>query len=235
LTNWPALVFFARVRLKYRWYKCLEIFRICHWLLKIVVIKNIIWIMMLPIRYDKVVVMINLLSFMLVLSSNDWLLSTREMKDILFWPMFDSQYQQQVLPYELLLFDYRKWRKIRVREREREKGRSQNAIFCVYVRAHVVCTPRSQLVRVEKKENTNKKLISLYGIQSAWCLFLYCFTIVVVVPNIDPSRRHRYRRRRKTELVLVQMFLFLAIVTISRTGNRQINRPENRLESAWCL
>jgi hypothetical protein len=46
---------------------------------------------------------------------------------------------------------------------------------------------------------------------------------VVIVPNIDPSRRrrrrHRYRRRKNTQLVLVQMFLFLAIISIAHTGN----------------
>jgi len=81
----------------------------CHLLLlKIVVKKNIIWIIKLTIRYDKVAMMINLSSFILVRDNDDWLVPTREIKDISFWPMFDSQYQQQVLPYELILFDYRK-------------------------------------------------------------------------------------------------------------------------------
>jgi hypothetical protein len=170
--NSPACIFFARIRLKYRWNISFDMLLTCHLILNIVVKKKRTWIIILTIRYDKVVLMINWSSFILVIDSDDWLVPIRELKDISFWPMFDSQYQQQVLPYELILFDYRenrqesKWERERAREGEREKGRSQNAIFCVcgYVRAHVVCTLRSQLVRVEKKENTNKKLISLYGI-----------------------------------------------------------------------
>ncbi len=123
VVNSPEFIFLACVCLKYRWNKCFDMFIMSHSLLKIVVKKNITWIIILTIRYDKVVLMINWSSFILVIDSDDWLVPIRELKDISFWPMFDSQYQQQVLPYELILFDYRENRQESKWEREREGER----------------------------------------------------------------------------------------------------------------